>query len=189
MKGRVIKYKPVAKLSGKSSSKKGGMKGGFYGLIFSITYKKSIHTTSNLGNEDWNELIVEHAKKLDEFCENSDTKGIFNVLNYSAQSGDHKFSGQIEISFRDYKKAKKIYGYDEIIKKLIILIKYIKKSFDDYGKPPRDYDEFKAVIPEPKNSSNSSNSPNNSNSPNRSNISKYSYKEFLTYLHQELEKE
>ena len=30
LKGRVIKYKPVAKLSGKSSSKKGGMKGGFY---------------------------------------------------------------------------------------------------------------------------------------------------------------
>ena len=28
LKGRVIKYKPVAKLSGKSSAKKGGMRGG-----------------------------------------------------------------------------------------------------------------------------------------------------------------
>jgi len=28
LKGRVIKYKPVAKLSGKTGAKKGGMKGG-----------------------------------------------------------------------------------------------------------------------------------------------------------------
>ena len=33
LKGRVIKYKPVAKLSGKTGAKKGGMRGGYPGII------------------------------------------------------------------------------------------------------------------------------------------------------------
>ena len=189
LKGRVIKYKPVAKLSGKSSSKKGGMKGGFYWLIFSIKY--TVNTTSNFRNDELNKLIGEQAKKLDEFCKNEDTRGIFNFSIDSDQSGDHKFSEQIEISFRNYKEAKQRFKYDKteydkIIKKLIVLIKNIKKSFEEFSLPhrlPSGYDKFEVVIPDP------NNNPNNSNSPNRLNISKFSYIQFLKYLHKELEEE
>ena len=52
LKGRVIRYKPVAKLSGKSGAKKGGMKGGNYEPIFSYEFKCSTEIrNSNYYNE------------------------------------------------------------------------------------------------------------------------------------------
>ena len=38
LKGRVIRYKPVAKLSGKTGAKKGGMRGGGYDSTLSVNY-------------------------------------------------------------------------------------------------------------------------------------------------------
>jgi hypothetical protein len=47
LKGRVIKYKPVAKLSGKSGSKKGGQRGGG---IYMIVKCKSVGSENKLAN-------------------------------------------------------------------------------------------------------------------------------------------
>ena len=47
LKGRVIKYKPVAKLSGKSGAKKGGMRGGMTYEDFIQQYKKHYYDQSN----------------------------------------------------------------------------------------------------------------------------------------------
>ena len=190
LKGRVIRYKPVAKLSGKSGAKKGGMKGGNYEPIFSYEFKCSTEIrNSNYEREDWEKILAQQTKNLKDFCENKDTKGIFRFFDSFSHQKDDKISGETGISFKNYKEAKKTYEYeyDEIIKKLINLIKDIKKIFDEFGYIP--YEEFKLVIPELNNSSNSSNNPNSSNNSNSSNISKYSYNQFLTYLHQELEKE
>jgi hypothetical protein len=195
LKGRVIRYKPVAKLSRKSGAKKGGMKGGFSKPIFSYKYKCSAEVKpGNFHIKNWEKILTEQDKKLRDFCKNTDTKEIFVFSNSIDYLIDDMISGETGISFKDYDDAKKTYEYDEIIKKLINLIKDIKKKFDESYIP---YEEFNLVIPNPNNSSNSSNnsnSPNNSNSSNSSNssksskISEYSYKQFLTYLHQELEK-
>jgi len=48
LKGRVIKYKPVAKLSGKSGSKKGGMRGGTKQIFIGIRPFLSIHTNADI---------------------------------------------------------------------------------------------------------------------------------------------
>ena len=185
MKGRVIKYKPVAKLSGKSSSKKGGMKGGYNELILSYKFKCSAEVrNSNFNRAKWDEKLIQQDTNLKEFCKNEDTKGIFRYFNdFNYVNGGDKISGETGISFQNYKEAKKTNEYGVIIQKLIILIKNIKKSLDELGSLPSGVDNFEVVIPEPNNYSNSSNSSNSLN------ISKYSYKEFLTYLHQELEKE
>ncbi len=191
MKGRVIKYKPVAKLSGKSSSKKGGMNGGFNEPIFSYEYRCSVEVRNdNFRKIEWEKILSEQDKKLKEFCKNEDTKGIFKFFDDVDYEMNDMISGRTGISFVDYKEAKKTYEYDEIIERLIVLIKNIKKSFDEFGSIP--YDEFVIVKPEHNkfsNNSNNSNRPNSSNSSNKKNISEYSYKEFLTYLHQKLEKE
>jgi len=39
LKGRVIKYKPIAKLSGKTVAKKGGMRGGAKSIVISVDNK------------------------------------------------------------------------------------------------------------------------------------------------------
>lgn len=183
----MIRYKPVAKLSGKSGVKKGGMKGGSK-PIFSYKYKcTTFFNPSNSSRTKWEEIMRQQNKKLKEFCANRDTKGIFSFSDSYEHLAHDWISGEIGISFNDYKEAKKKYEYDEIIEKLINLIKDIKKIFDKYSFKP--IEEFELVIPNPNNSSNSSNSSNSPNSSNSSNISEYSYKQFLTYLHQELEKE
>jgi hypothetical protein len=199
LKGRVIKYKPVAKLSGKKGAKKGRiMKGGHLEPIFSYKYKCSREFNPyNDSRIKWEELLGKQKKKLRDFCENRDTGDIF-IFSDSHYFADEEgmILGSAKISFGDYDVAKEKWNYDEIIKELIKLIKGIKKIFDEYGVIP--YEEFEYGVPEPKNSSNNSNNSNSPNSPNSSNrsnnsnssnISEYSYKQFLTYLHQELEKE
>jgi hypothetical protein len=159
------------------------MKGGLHEPIFSYKYKCS--TVVRPGNshiEKWEKILTQQDKKLKDFCDNTDTKNIFVFSDSFDYLVDDMISGKTGISFKDYEDAKKKYKYDEIIKELINLIKDIKKIFDESYIP---YEEFDLVIPNPNNSSNNSNSSNSSNS---SNISEYSYKKFLTYLHQELEK-
>ena len=176
------------------------MKGGLFEPIFSYEYKCTTEVR-NLNREEWEKILMQVDKNLSDFCKNEDTRGIFRYSNHFDYVRDDKISGDTGISFGDYKEAKQIFKYDKteydkIIKKLIVLIKNIKKSFEKFGvspdRLPSGYDKFEVVIPDPNNysnNSNSSNNPNNSNSSNSLNISKYSYKEFLTYLHQELEKE
>jgi hypothetical protein len=185
LKGRVIRYKPVAKLSGKSSAKKGGMKGGYNELILSYKYRCS--AIANSGSYDWTKIMDEQAKKLDDFCKNEDTKNIFRFKNNFSHIGDDMVSAETSISFEEYKQAIITYEYNKIIEELIKLIKNIKKSFE---KLPTKQD-FELVIPKviPNPNNSSENELVNNNSSNSLNISKYSYKEFLTYLHQELEKE
>ena len=81
MKGRVIRYKPVAKLSGKvgakSAVKKGGMKGGMFDeildvtkedkesiLIASITYYPSIINASNSKKIITNQKLIDALHEL-----------------------------------------------------------------------------------------------------------------------------
>ena len=54
LKGRVIKYKPVAKLSGKTGAKKGGMRGGANRLDRTIPFKIKLIGTDNSNH---NEII------------------------------------------------------------------------------------------------------------------------------------
>ena len=53
LKGRVIKYKPVAKLSGKSGAKKGGMRGGM----------QQFHKEISVNTKEIAELIEKELKK------------------------------------------------------------------------------------------------------------------------------
>jgi hypothetical protein len=77
LKGRVIKYKPVAKLSGKSSTKKGGMRGGtvykfkIYSLPHSITVNGKIHNSGTIITDltenkkyFFHNSIMEYADKI-----------------------------------------------------------------------------------------------------------------------------
>jgi hypothetical protein len=180
LKGRVIRYKPVAKLSGKSSAKKGGMKGGYGELILSYKYRCS--AIANSGRDDRTTIMVEQAKKLNDFCKNEDTKNIFRFNDNFSHIGDDMVSAETSISFEEYDQARKTFEYNKIIEELIKLIKNIKKSFEKLSTKQ----DFELVIPNPNNSS--ENELVNNNRSNRSNISDYSYKEFLTYLHKELKK-
>ncbi len=47
LKGRVIKYKPVAKLSGKKGVKKGGMRGGAKNIVVNMDYKPKFRIITN----------------------------------------------------------------------------------------------------------------------------------------------
>jgi hypothetical protein len=54
LKGRVIKYKPVAKLSGKSSTKKGGMRGGGEIIVKNFrSYESYIEVTLQLNSKEY----------------------------------------------------------------------------------------------------------------------------------------
>jgi len=47
LKGRVIKYKPVAKLSGKTGVKKGGMRGGAKSIVVNMDYQPKFRIITN----------------------------------------------------------------------------------------------------------------------------------------------
>ena len=63
LKGRVIKYKPVAKLSGKTSSKKGGQRGG--AVYFMVKFNKLISKNNSITAETICKNFKEYLKKDD----------------------------------------------------------------------------------------------------------------------------
>ena len=63
LKGRVIKYKPVAKLSGKTSSKKGGQRGG--AVYFMAKFNKPISKNNSITAETICKDFKEYLKKDD----------------------------------------------------------------------------------------------------------------------------
>jgi hypothetical protein len=128
LKGRVIKYKPVAKLSGKSGAKKGGMRGGANRLdrsrpiMFFIYRPKNEYLTKevknkypfpavNIGDLDPNifikkyqdkQLIVPESIKFEKVSDNS-LKVHFNFVDTLTDS-------QILATLKDKKNKEHVYN-------------------------------------------------------------------------------
>jgi len=177
LKGRVIKYKPVAKLSGKLSAKKGGMFKNPAGPALENNKKSStdptsendynqsrkyeqiayiILTTPDIGfqNDEYSEKI----KKLEQIGND-----IFKVdINYQNKNIfediPKKTNIFITLNGLSISEAKKKLNFNKKLNDLIEILKYLKKN------------EFTLY-----NSNKEQFSPE--------------HNEFLTYLHQELEKE
>jgi len=179
LKGRVIRYKPVSKLSGKSGAKKGGMNRDSAAVpansnadpaLDSNTYNYSLPTQEQIAliefkepersgnNGELYEKSVE-LKKLDD--------DIFNIdIHDSSRNNYHGKPAKrtVVINFNNYLKAKKKENFEENLNKLIGLLKFFKEAEKN-----KLLDTKLSLF-----------TPDDSFSPE--------HNEFLTYLHKELEK-
>jgi len=105
LEGRVIKYKPVAKLSGKSGAKKGGMKGGmtyedFEKAYNTYYYDQSNHSKKNIDylNKYYPEFV---AKWKEENLPKKSNQGLYlekfpkklqEMIIYGKNPIEHKFN-------------------------------------------------------------------------------------------------
>ena len=135
LKGRVIKYKPVAKLSGKSGAKKGGMRGGGdmyvrpYGYSNNsciLTTKKNAYSLDEyiLFTINFNNLLI--------------ARDIFKYLNlYSL----FEFAGQLEqLKLNTFNKSNESNNqtrYQDIVNKIVTRLNSLSslKEIDIIGKP------------------------------------------------------
>jgi hypothetical protein len=164
LKGRVIRYKPFAKLSGKSSVKKRGiMKGGEGEHIFTLRYKFEEDDRS-----DWIEEVADLVIELEKLKEG----GIFRISDDISQGDETTI--QYDISFINYSEAVKNANYQEQLEKLIELIKKFMK-----------YSEHITVSIQDRYSTNSNES--NSNQSNNNSSNKYNI--FLNELAEKIKLE
>ena len=183
LKGRVIRYKPVAKLSGKTGKMKGGMNGGFRELILEIKYYHN--ESSNHDDEKWVRIVIEQEEKLKEFLSKEKNRDIFLFDSHTTPLERNKILSTLTtLHFVEYKKFIKVLEYDKKeydkkIKELIDIIKSIKRVFKESPFSELDEKKFKFIIPEAR----------NNNSEDGNNNSEHTYKKFLKYLHSELEKQ
>jgi hypothetical protein len=127
LKGRVIKYKPVAKLSGKSISKKRGMKGGELETICFIHYLRYEY------DEDLLDDYPEFNQKIEELNEIKNDKDSIFYINEDIDPPDELVYIDYTISFKNFSKAIMSKKYKSELKKLKELIKYfhnVKKLKD-----------------------------------------------------------
>jgi hypothetical protein len=166
LKGRVIRYKPVAKLSGKSSVKKGGMKGGDGEEIVSIYFDLEPENSENPFNKYINELFELNKS---------------NIFKVNI-SGGNVLKQRITVLFknRDYRKSMADEKFSEELKKL-------KKVLRDMKTDSMEVENLSFVFPEYKEQPdpieyglNITNRQMDNNS-----ITRYNY--FLTELKKEIE--
>jgi hypothetical protein len=138
LKGRVIRYKPVAKLSGKSSAKKGGMNRNSAAGVVPINndfpkYEQiaMIQFEELKGGEvssfQENELIEksEELKQLD--------GDIFHISTSNSSRNNVKgirVKTSIDIYLNNYSRNKNKNDFNEKLNELIELLKYFKKAHD-----------------------------------------------------------
>jgi hypothetical protein len=120
LKGRVIRYKPIAKLCGKSSSKKDRiMKGGKHEFIFDLQYLRYVNR-----EEDLLENYSEFKEKIEELEEiKKDKDSIFYIEDESSPPSDRVYE-YWRIYFKDFSIAKMSKNYESELIKLKELIKY-----------------------------------------------------------------
>ena len=159
LKGRVIRYKPVAKLSGKLSKKKGRIIGGgeknsdsnnndFGGNPAAGPAPVYNSNNNDLGRNEqvaWIEFREpdrgEDTVEIDELYEKLeqlrqiDNDDIFNIsINSSSRNnglGGYPVSTSIFITFNNYSKAKDKPNYEKNLNDLIELLKYFKEAQDN----------------------------------------------------------
>jgi hypothetical protein len=135
LKGRVIRYKPVAKLSGKLGAKKGGMfknpapaedpdsvnsnNHQMYAPIAYINWNESEPGKSYANEDDFYEKI-EELKAMND---------IFDIKTYFMRKNDGTSDVSVEIHFKDFSNIKKNNkNYKTKLETLIELLKYFKKE-------------------------------------------------------------
>jgi hypothetical protein len=140
LKGRVIRYKPVAKLSGKSGAKKGGMN--------PVAGPAQVNNFNNNSPFDGNEPIafiefnVPESKVVLSYEEDIfyaklfELKKLygFDIIITSRNKNNVEGTPEkqsIEISFRDYLLNKKKNDFNKNLNKLIELLKYFKEAQDN----------------------------------------------------------
>jgi hypothetical protein len=167
LKGRVIRYKPFAKLSGKSSVKKRGiMKGGEGEEIVSIYFNLEPENSENPFNENIDELM-----KLNKS----------NIFKVSLIGGNvREVSITVRFKNRDYRESMADKKFDEELKKL-------KKVLSDMNTASMNVENLSFVFPEYKKQPNPGDYELNNNNRSMDNNSITRYNDFLTELKEEIE--
>jgi hypothetical protein len=168
LKGRVIRYKPVAKLSGKSSLKKGRiMKGGDGEEIVSIYFDLGPENSENLFNKNIEELI-----KLNES----------NIFKVNIRGGN-VLKQRITVCFknRDYRKSMAEENFGEELNKLKKVLRNMKTFASMY------VENFSLEFCEHKLQPNPIDYSLNKNNRSMDNNSITRYNDFLTKLKKEIE--
>jgi len=179
LKGRVIRYKPVAKLSGKSGAKKGGMfKNPAAGPANSNTVLAQDSNSYNYSLPPQEQIAFIEFKEPERFENNGELyeksvelknldDDIFNIniSDLSRNNSNGKPAKRtVAIYFNDYSEAKKNKKFKENLNKLIELLKFFKEAEKN-----KLLDTKLSLF-----------TPDDSFS--------HEHNEFLTYLHKELEK-
>jgi len=168
LKGRVIRYKPVAKLSGKLGAKKGGMNRNSVKGPDKENNNKEIYTP--IAIIYWQEPEPgESSANEEEFYEKikelTDMNGdIFYITKYDSRN--RLVNENVEIHFKDFSKIKKNNkNYKTKLETLIELLKYFIKA----SLPPN-FMKINVILYRPENSDEFT----------------PEYKDFLTYLNSEI---
>jgi len=181
LKGRVIRYKPVAKLSGKSGAKKGGMNRGSAAGPANSNPDPALDSSSNNNSSPPQEQIafiilntpdkrIENTDDYDEIIRQLEKidNDIFDIrINLDSRGngwGGREEVTSIFILLENYLKAKKNPNFKRHLQILIEVLKYFKQLADKkiYNTNFSLFEPDESFTPE--------------------------HNDFLTYLHQELEK-
>jgi hypothetical protein len=162
LKGRVIRYKPVAKLSGKSGVKKGRiMKGGNGEEIVSIYFNLEPENSENPFNKNIEELLELNKS---------------NIFKVNISGGNVK-EVSITVRFKniDYRESMADKNFGEELKKL-------KKVLRDMKTASKNVRKFSLEFPEHKQQPNPRDYDLNNNNRQMDNESITRYNDFLTEL-------
>jgi hypothetical protein len=181
LKGRVIRYKPVAKLSGKSGAKKGGMKGGIFDDIFWINYLRYLDLNDLL--EDYPEF-KQKIEELDKIKKDKDS--IFYITEWNSPPSDDVYESY-NISFKDFSNAITSKNNSEL-KKLEELIKYFHNMEKSKGFVLKCKYNFTLYNPEENNSEENNSEENNSEENNSEEKKLKKLKKYRKYLSELIEK-
>ena len=148
MKGRVIKYKPVAKLSGKSGAKKGGMNRNSAAGPAQVNKNSGPAPLNNNNNNDsfkYEGIATIEFKELEELSGREEElyekleelkqldRDIFDIsIDNSCRNcvKDTPAKISITIYFNNYSRDKKVEGFKEKLDELIGLLKFYKNAAD-----------------------------------------------------------
>ena len=133
LKGRVIRYKPVAKLSGKKSAKKGGMRGGVFSRLNLLPRSRGMGQSSNPYTYDTQKSKLSPFLSSDESIKNLQLRFLYSLWNYvyqpmgydSNMSSDPKYE---EFSDNDIKILVKIFNEELINISAQELLEYKQKQ-------------------------------------------------------------
>ena len=120
LKGRVIRYKPVAKLSGKTGAKKRRiMRGGESEPLVMITYSSEMD-----GSNSNHRLMIDLIVQLREIDDD-----IFNILFYEEEfNGKNKINIHLNINFNNFSDInQENEKYTSKLKEIILVLKNMKK--------------------------------------------------------------
>jgi hypothetical protein len=129
LKGRVIRYKPVAKLSGKSGAKKGGMNRSNAGNAAADRANENTNNNSPWGKKERIAIIdynIHESQNTDDLNEKIEELKELDNNVFDIRISDSDYPKNIYILFDKFSKVKDKKEFKEHLNKMIEILKYYR---------------------------------------------------------------